>query len=84
MEKEKIKEFIKKHKLELTIGAVGLSIAIGAVLRIRHLEKELNICQGEKLNLETSNHGMMKTIENLVYQTGKLAGKRKGGENYER
>lgn len=68
-----LKEFIKENKVLITM--IGIEIAyIGyQAWKIKNLEKRLYICQGEKTNLETTLKGMGKTLENLIYQTGKLA-----------
>lgn len=74
MEKENKKK--EKNYWKLAFIGIGLTCVIVSVINSRRVQKKLDIARGENQNLQITNKSLLRQIQNLAYQNGKLTQKR--------
>ena len=74
MEKENKKK--EKNYWKLAFIGIGLTCVIVSVINSHRVQKKLDIARGENQNLQTINKSLLRQIQNLAYQNGKLTQKR--------
>lgn len=67
MKKEKIKNFIQEHWIEVFLGS--LVLILGAISALLNNQKK--VLEGENKCLKDINRGQEKAIKNLSYHLGK-------------
>jgi hypothetical protein len=74
MEKENKKK--EKNYWKLAFIGIGLTCVIVSVINSHRVQKKLDIARGENQNLQITNKSLLRQIQNLAYQNGKLTQKR--------
>lgn len=75
MEKENKKK--EKNYWKLAFIEIGLiTCAVVSIINSHRTQKKLDIVRGENQNLQTINKSLLRQIQNLAYQNGKLTQKR--------
>lgn len=74
MEKENKKK--EKNYWKLAFIGIGLTCAVVSIINSHRTQKKLGIVRGENQNLQTTNKSLLRQIQNLAYQNGKLTQKR--------
>lgn len=70
------KENKKKEKNYWKLAFIGLTCAVVSIINSHRTQKKLDIVRGENQNLQTINKSLLRQIQNLAYQNGKLTQKR--------
>lgn len=71
------KENKKKEKNYWKLAFIGsLTYAVVSIINSHRTQKKLDIVRGENQNLQTINKSLLRQIQNLAYQNGKLTQKR--------
>lgn len=70
------KENKKKEKNYWKLAFIGIGLAVVSIINSHRTQKKLDIVRGENQNLQTTNKSLLRQIQNLAYQNGKLTQKR--------